>query len=238
MNINKAFSFISKQYDPQIQLCRESPKVHPNYFWVKIDNQLAFWACLVHGERELRNKILKGLEKYPNERHGRIEAIIDGFADSPFLKGEYYDIDKSFGEKVVRTEKCTGEEIKSWRDYADLLCYSILTRFNKGGILNRINREIEWLQLRAMWDNDGFNDVIAKESSWYATYKLALYEITRKTIGKDPDKITDRIKELLGLLQSEDGGMFTDYIWNKGGTWVGEHDQNTETTAFCLLSQI
>jgi hypothetical protein len=65
-------------------------------------------------------------------------------------------------------EYATQTVLQDWQDYADLLLLAALAEADaakgrphlKAGLL--------------LWDGKGFNDRVAKKSSHYATYKLAL----------------------------------------------------------------
>ena len=86
-----------------------------------------------------------------------------------------------------------------------------------------------------MWDGNGFNDKVFKLTEYYATYKLGLFYLTSRTLGKNFGFEKDLI-ERFSRCQLVNGGFITDYYGN--GSFPSGSTTNTETTSIMLLADI
>jgi hypothetical protein len=235
-DISKAVGFLESQYDPEVGLLREAPRVQPNWFWLWIDNRLAMHVLIMYQrDHPLAVKILEGLDKYASaDSHGRMEVVLgDSNVVFPWVWPSKYTIDSIDGKKVLN-EVCNGSPIGGWTNYADLLFLAATYYAVKGGWLNKQRAKYYLSKGQKMWGGQGFSDCIAKESGRYATYKLALYLIAAKRLGITSD-INDKCRDLIGQQQAPSGGVWTDYI--EPG-YIGVADVNTETTTLCILASL
>lgn len=228
----KAIQYFHSVFDDEIGLMLEAPQVKPDWFWVYIDNWLVYHtirksAFLTEGE--FLKKLRAGLDRHKFKvDHNRVEVLWGKIVSEMWLK-PLKTVIKEYEGRKVWTEYCYSYPIEEWTQYADLCFLASINYVNMG----------KWFQAywyfwrgRWMWDGTGFNDIITKEVGYYATYKLALYLIASKKV-RDFIGVHSQAKEIIGKMQAESGGIYTDYT-KDFTTPHPEVDTNTETTAFCL----
>lgn len=229
-----AVEYFRAVFNNEIGLMLEAPHVKPNWFWLWIDNWLAYHAIQKHGaitDEEFLKKLKAGLDKHKFKvDHYRVEVLWGKIVSDMWLKPLKITL-KEYGERKVRTEYCYGEPIEGWNQYADL-CF--LASINYANMGNWLMSHWYFWKGRWMWDGKGFNDKITKEVGYYATYKLALYLLASKRV-RTIFKIDSEAKEIIGKMQGTSGGIYTDYT-KEFKIPHPEVDTNTETTAFCLLA--
>jgi hypothetical protein len=105
-----------------------------------------------------------------------------------------------------------------------------LVEWRKG---NNSGADLYYEEVKAMWDGNGFNDTVVNKTGYYATYKLGLFYLTSRTLGKNFDFDKDLI-ERISRCQLVNGGFITDYYGN--GSFPSGSTTNTETTSIMLLA--
>jgi len=228
--LREAEGFFESMYDPSLQLYAEAPGVAPNTYWLVSDNLLA-WKAL--GKAEVKDRLIELADKHnlPQNAEGlpisyKHETIIGETIPLPFRKPNYYLLEVVDG-KEVKIEIANGTVMADWEEYADLLLYASLSRYNEG---NSTGARYYFQKASGMWDGKGLADKEFRQSGRYTTFKLALLLYVSKRLGEPfeaelEEQIWERQHPVLG-------GFVTHYHPN--GTNLG--DVNTETTSLVIIS--
>jgi hypothetical protein len=162
----------------------------------------------------------------------RAEILLGYNAEFLINQTELVTLNSSYYGSVLNTEEATNNILPDFEKYADLLCYSSLVEWRKG---NNSTADHYYEEVKAMWDGNGFNDTVVKLKGYYATYKLGLFYLTSRMLGKNFNFDKDLI-ERISRCQLVNGGFITDYCGN--GSFPSGSTTNTETTSIMLLADV
>jgi hypothetical protein len=234
----EAYNYLVNSYNSTLGLCYEYPG--SNTYWLTHDNVLAFYA-LQNWNRTIADNIsetVKRLARDYNLTTSRIGIPLDtraeillGYIVNGFNETETITLNASYHGSILKTERAKNTPVNI-TGYADLLCYASLVEWRKG---NNSTADQYYEEVKAMWDGNGFNDTVTKIKGYYATYKLGLFYLVSRTLGKRFDFEKDII-ERFSLCQLINGGFITDYYSN--GSFPSGAKTNTETTSIMLLADI
>jgi len=231
-----AYNYLLNSYNSTLGLCFEHPG--SNVYWVSHDNVLASYA-LQNWNRTIADNItetVKRLAKDYNLTTSPIGIPLDtraeillGYIVNGFNETENITLNASYYGSILKTERAKNIPVNI-TGYADLLCYASLLEWRKG---NNSTADHYYEEVKAMWDGNGFNDAVVKVKGYYATYKLGLFHLTSRTLGKNFNFDKDLI-ERISRCQLVNGGFITDYYGN--GSFPSGSTTNTETTSIMLLA--
>jgi hypothetical protein len=222
--VAKGRAFLVSLLDPAVDLLPEYSGA--NIYWLFHDNYLAA-KVLQQSNPEVATRIQRAIRRLGVARSGKIEIVFDESPRPlPFRHYKLITI-KQVGKKILKTEVVGREPFQGWQEFADLLLFaSIALAKSEPG---KGRRSFEAAQ--KLWDGIGFRDQVARSSSQYATYKLALYLLAAAKLKvRSPIRET-AVKQLLAL-QANDGGWITDY--DSKGRPRGL--ANVETTSLAILA--
>lgn len=236
----EAYNYLVNSYNSTLGLCYEYPG--SKVYWVTNDNVLASYA-LQNWNRTIADNITETVKRIANEydlltsRTGiplncRAEILLGYNMNYFFNVTENTTLNSIYFGSILKTEKATNEILTNFEKYADLLCYASLIEWRKQ---NYSGANHYYEEVKAMWNGKGFNDTVVKLKGYYATYKLGLFYLTSRTLGKDFDFEKDLI-ERFSLCQLVNGGFVTDYYGN--GSFPSGSKTNTETTSIILLADV
>jgi hypothetical protein len=243
-DIEKAVSYLCSGYNPELRLVYESPDLPSRYYLVS-DNLWVMFALQLR-RPEIASQIESKLKSecathgLPCNSEGlpisyAHEAVIGESISIPFRTSHDpdYTVEVVSQGIIMRSAYDGNNTIGDWQQYADLLCYAALSRYNEGNITAaRGFFEIA----EGMWHEKGIADKPFSEPSSptyheYQTYKLGLLLYTSNVLGRHLD-FAGELLNRLWLQQDEDGGFITGY--NINGDSVGY--TNSETTSIVLIS--
>jgi hypothetical protein len=236
----EAYNYLLSSYNSTFGLCFEYPG--SNVYWVSNDNVLASYA-LQNWNRTIADNITETIERLVKDYNlpasptgipinTRAEILLGYYAEFLINQTELLTLNSSYYGSVLKTEVATNNILLDFENYSDLLCYASLTEWRKGNDSGAVHY---YEEVKAMWDGNGFNDKVFKLTGYYATYKLGLFYLTSRTLGKDFGFEKDLI-ERFSLCQLVNGGFITDYYGN--GSFPSGSTTNTETTSIILLADI
>jgi len=236
----EAYNYLLSSYNSTLGLCFEYPG--SNVYWVSNDNVLASYA-LQNWNRTIADNITETIERLVKDYNlpasptgipinTRAEILLGYYAEFLINQTELLTLNSSYYGSVLKTEVATNNILLDFENYSDLLCYASLTEWRKGNDSGAVHY---YEEVKAMWDGNGFNDKVFKLTGYYATYKLGLFYLTSRTLGKDFGFEKDLI-ERFSLCQLVNGGFITDYYGN--GSFPSGSTTNTETTSIILLADI
>lgn len=208
-----------KQYVPSLGLYRDSPVAKPFTVWIMNDNLLTLLLQL--------DVNLTGYEQYLSVGLP-IEILLYKISIPPPFNGSTNITVEIKDGYTIKTEIPSGELMKDWNEYADLLTYGIMLYHYSG------DQELatEYFQeLSNMWDGRGFVDRPFADDSEYQTYKNALFIIVAKTLGYKGSLVCE-VNNAIWRCYKKGGGFYTGYL-DDGST---PSDTNTETTCLVLLA--
>jgi hypothetical protein len=234
----EAYNYLVNSYNSTLGLCYEYPG--SNTYWVSHDNVLASYA-LQNWNREIADNISETVKRIARDYNlttspsgipldTRAEILL-GYIVNSFNETEGITLNASYHGFILKTERAKNTPVNI-TGYADLLCYASLVEWRKQ---NYSGADYYYEKVKAMWDGKGFNDTVVKLKGYYATYKLGLFYLTSRTLGKDFDFEKDLI-ERFSLCQLVNGGFVTDYYGN--GSFPSGSTTNTETTSIILLADV
>lgn len=232
--IAAAIAYLHSEFNPDLQLIRESPITAPDVHWLATDNWLAAHALAAAGEDEFAEKISESIAGYGMDLNGLIEALDGEEIGWPPLTENQFEMD---APGVWIEERSTGLSMEDWDEYVDLRMYCAIRYVN--GQKDLCDAEELYLATVAEFHEDGlgFRDkaVLGQgsadaDSDLYATYKLALTLYVGALLGEPTDQA---ILQALLTKQAESGGFTTLYPAD-GSPSVS--DTNTETTSYALLA--
>jgi len=248
--VEKVINFlIHIQFNQSLGLCRESPNLAPNVYWLVSDNLWAWKALKVANETYYFvagdvGRVADGIEaelkedatlyNLPRDLNGfpisfMHEAVIGDVIPTPNRASTILTLHSD--DYIVQTEVCNGTIMPNWQEYTDRLLYMALSCFWQG---NNTAANPYFNNATDTWDGIGINDTATKAEGLYATYKLALLLYTSKVLGERLPFENELVKRLCSLQQESDGGIVTNYYAN--GTLVG--DANTETTSIVIMALV
>jgi len=238
--LKKAIEYLIRQFNPQIQLCAEAPRVAANTYWLVSDNLWTYKALENYApevSNAIKSKLIELASAYnlPTDHQGlpisfKHEAVLGDTVPTPFNVTVSYTLYSD--DYTLKTDIANGTAVmEDWQEYADLLLYAALSRHWEG-------KEEEALELfnmaKNMWDGVGLNDSYAREKGYYATYKLALLLYTSKVLGQKLPFEEELMATIFKMQDQETGGIITDYYPN--GQPVEYADANTETTSIMIIA--
>ena len=235
----EAYNYLLSSYNSTVGLCFEHPG--SNVYWVSNDNVLASYA-LQNWNRTIADNITETIERLVKDYNlpasptgipinTRAEILLGYYAES-INQTELLTLNSSYYGSVLKTEVATNNILLDFENYSDLLCYASLSEWRKGNDSGAVHY---YEEVKAMWDGNGFNDKVFKLTGYYATYKLGLFYLTSRTLGKNFGFEKD-LFERFSRCQLVNGGFITDYYGN--GSFPSGSTTNTETTSIMLLADI
>ena len=120
-----------------------------------------------------------------------------------------------------------------FKDYADLLLFGVLDRYNR----NDSSWMSLWENAMKMFNGTGFIDKAFNATGKFDTYKLALFIITATIINETQaiSEIYNTRKQIFGQLQNKtNGGVVTHYLQNF--TPNPDATENIETTCLTIYA--
>jgi hypothetical protein len=138
----------------------------------------------------------------------------------------------SAGTYIVRND-VKHVQIPDWQDYADLLLFGVLDRYNR----NDSSWMSLWENATKMFNGTGFIDKAFNATGKFDTYKLALFIITATTINQTQDIIFPQNYtkiEIFGKLQKPNGGVVTHYLQDFSPD--PNATENIETTCLAIYA--
>lgn len=235
-----AYNYLLSSYNSTLGLCFEHPG--SSIYWVSHDNVLASHA-LQDWNRTIADNITQTIQRLvkdydlPASPTGipidtRAEIILGYVAEFLINQTDLVPLNSSYYGSVLETEKANNNILPDFENYADLLCYASLTEWRKGNSSGAVHY---WEEANATWDGNGFNDTVFQQKGYYATYKLGLFYLISRTLGKNIVFEKDLI-DRFSRCQLVNGGFITDYYGN--GSFPSGATTNTETTSIMLLADI
>jgi len=235
-----AYNYLVNSYNSTLGLCFEHPG--SNIYWVSHDNVLASYA-LQNWNGTIADNITETIQRLVKDYNlpasptgipidTRAEILLGHYAEFLINQTDLVPLNSSYYGSVLETEKANNNILPDFENYTDLLCYASLTEWRKGNDTGAVHY---WEEANATWDGNGFNDKVFKLTGYYATYKLGLFYLTSRTLGKNfgfEKDIIDRFSRC----QLANGGFITDYYGN--GSFPSGSTTNTETTSIMLLADI
>ena len=248
--VEKAINFlIHIQFNQSLGLCRESPNLAPNVYWLASDNLWAWKALKVANETyyfgagevgrvadEIGTKLREEGQLYnlPRDLNNTgfpksfmHEAVIGDVIPTPNCNATILTLHSD--NYIVKTEICNGTTMPDWYEYADRLLYKALSCHWEG---NDTAANLYFKNATETWDGVGISDKATKVDGLYATYKLALLLYTSRVLGRKLPFECELVKRIWSLQRESDGGIITNYYAN--GTQKG--DANTETTSIVIIA--
>ena len=246
--VEKAINFLVHiQFNQSLGLCRESPNLAPNVYWLVSDNLWAWKALKMANESGLSNaaeagaaaekikaKLIELAVQYglPRDADGlpqsyAHEAVIGDAALPPYkapTKCTLY-----VNDYVLNTIMYNGAAMPDWAQYADLLLYAALSYHWQGNDTEALGY---YRNVVIMWNeaDRGLQDKTVNGT--YDTYKLALLLYTSRVLGKSLVFESELVDRIYAQQRESDGGMVTNY--NADGAFYG--DANTETTSIAIIA--
>jgi hypothetical protein len=225
-------------YNSTLGLCFEHPG--SDVYWISHDNVLASYA-LQNWNRTIADNITETVKRLAKDYNlttspigipldTRAEILLGYNAEFLINQTELVTLNSSYYGSVLNTEEANNNILPDFENYADLLCYSALIEWRKG---NNSGADHYYEEVKAMWDGNGFNDTVAKLRGYYATYKLGLFYLASRTLGKIFSFEKDLI-ERISRCQLISGGFITDYYGD--GSFPSGSTTNTETASVMLLA--
>jgi hypothetical protein len=242
----RAYSYLENSYNSTLGLCYEHPGAK-NVYWLSHDNVLA--SCVLQNHnREIANNIsltlgklsvLYGLAKHPSGmlEDGRIDILMGQSNSVPPKMVSTFVLAEDYYGSQLKTEVSLDESFDDFENYTDLLVYASLVEWRKG---NYSRSNDYFLEANRTWDGIGFRDKAFDESvrtrgqGSYETYKLGLFYLLAKTIGKEVS-FEQELVQRVWKCQDENGGFRTHYYENG---FPEDSYTNTETTSIILLANI
>jgi hypothetical protein len=138
---------------------------------------------------------------------------------------------KQWGIDTCNSAVITGSPLPQWNQsganagYADLIALETLSYRNQN-----LSTDTLWSLLAAKWDGVGIADAATQPDGSYSTYKLALFKIVARALGKT---IPNGVDSTLIQAQGTNGGIRTNY--SPGPTFTDEAG-SAESTALTVLA--
>ncbi len=230
-DLNGAVNYLAKNYNPRYGLISEVDG--GNIFWVYGDNYLAY---LVLKYFDSNNRTLLDIAENISST---LSYYLQTYNFEPLNKFNvlggstpYFNISLTFYlTDNVRVDLNNGTGVLDPRSYGDV-AFLMALHYYRIGDYKKAN---DYFDIGArMFDGFGINDLPYREGDSkgiYQTYKLGLYVIACKVLGKNvPDAVVKRIRSL----QAPNGGFLTGYYAN--GTIPSGVVTNTETTAIIVYA--
>jgi len=135
---------------------------------------------------------------------------------------------------------CSTNGYSNWNDtgqghgYADLIALEILNYRNRG-----MHTDSVWTNLNGKWDGKGMNDLSTAtyRDKHYETYKLALFKICARVLGKTlPSGVDGKIAAAQASVGLGVGGIRTTY--DRNGNFTLDQIGNCETTSLVVLAYL
>jgi hypothetical protein len=260
----KALAYLRSQFDPDVQLCHESPEKleFQRTYWTMNDNCLAGQALQRLGDNAIAQAIRQKLKsiKLPfghdaSSNNGWADAFIDeqSIGHSPFRGTRCYRIlsDGSLSKPLdcqggllgLMHEEADGGLMLDEENYFLLTASKTLSRHKDHDFINR-DRIIRRIEQFWDMDNTGFRKKIdTPPASLKQTMNFAVYILLGEKCGWpvsfSPD-IQARAEVMLNRLQLRNGGFATQYfIHNDEILWPRTDTfGNVETTSLCVMANI
>lgn len=244
LSLERARSFLESQFVPEAGLLRAAVYAEPDRrrIYIASDNLLASRAFNALKSEMGRIIAEKLAAEHGNGFNGRHEVLFGADIPDEFYVHTNVKVGEIKSEKfeavfeIMFEKPDTSRRLDDWDEYADLIVYRALDKAFRGEDASSLFRK-----LLRRWDGFGFRDKAFEAEKRYETYKvaLALYLCqilkTRNEGCPADESVVGSWRNLLGLMQREDGGVVTHYVVENGKLKpVG--DANVETTAIAFLA--
>lgn len=227
--LSRLENFLVAQFDTTVGLVRESPDETVNRtYWLLSDNLIAAHV-LKNNYRGIADRINATLNSYGIFTDGLHEALFGGVIQLPL----YTPIVKSVENEsyVVKVEKRSGETGKlqnDWTQYADLLLYAALSKYNQRHFAEAI---YYFSRASGFWNEAGLRDKPTVLDGFYTTHKLALLMYTADLLNQTLP-FRDILEQRIWMFQRDDGGIRSHYL----GNLTSHREANSETAGLVLLA--
>ena len=250
-SLHRAVAYLrATAYNPDVELCREAPRVAPSVYWVASDNLLASKALEPYDSKlssRMRSRLVEIAKTYslPVSVDGvplslRYDVVMRDDETLEIPPRDITHITLQNGSYLLRYDVANGtNRFEDWGEYADLLLLVALSNHNRGDHANAVGN---FTLAANMWDGMGLRDKAYRlaygegqargSPNAYATYKLGLLLYVAGKLGITLPYEQDVIGRVWSMQNQTSGGVFT-HIMADGGS--GDSDTNTETTAFVIL---
>lgn len=230
-NVDKAIDYLVNNYNPTFGLI---PEVEGgNIYWVYSDNYLAYLVLKYYNPNNvtltaIADNISRTLSYYSNIYNFKPfnKFNILGGSTPTFNLSLAFDLTDN-----VKVDLNNGTIELPASDYGDIAFLKALYYWKIG----EYKSANDYFEVGArMFDGVGINDLPFKEGEAkgiYQTYKLGLYVLAGKVLGK---YVPDVVVKKIASLQAPNGGFFTGYYAN--GTIPKDVVTNTETTALIVYA--
>jgi hypothetical protein len=142
--------------------------------------------------------------------------------------------DLGWGPDSCHPTPCGGSKFQHWNDpgqgsgLADLIALEIFNYRNR-----KMDTSGLWANLAGKWDGKGMRDAITGGDSSFATYKLALFKLAARVLGKP---LPPGVDETLAAAQGPNGGIRSSY--GLDGSFSIDQAGTTETTAYVVIAYL
>ncbi|ACP39053.1 hypothetical protein [Saccharolobus islandicus] len=247
-NLEKALNFY-ESLNTSLGLLSEYPRSHT--IWLADDQSLDYNALMLiynitHNvtAKTLAEQILLAIKPYGG-LYKYYNSVFEIFGIYPNTTTPQSGVNIIIGNIDNYTFKVTlfNHTISNYYDYADLLAYRVLLWLHLG---NYSGAEENFINLVKMWNGIGFNDS-AYYNDTYQSYKLALFLIVWRALELNPHtcllaikyvNIAREVSDIMSLLQSSQGGVWTGYKYVNGKIEYGYNISlmNGETTSLFVIA--
>lgn len=217
------------QFDPTVGLVRESPDETINRtYWLLSDNLIAAHV-LKEDHPDIADQINATLHRYGIFTDGLHEALFGGVIQLPLftpivkiVKNESYQVE------VEKRSTETGKLQNDWAQYADLLLYAALSKYNE----RRYTEAVYYFSRASdFWNEAGLRDKPTELDGFYTTHKLALLMYAADLLNQTLP-FREMLEERIWMFQREDGGIRSHYL----GNLTSHREANSETAGLVLLA--
>jgi hypothetical protein len=227
--LSRLENFLMAQFDPTVGLVRESPDETVNRtYWLLSDNLIAAHV-LKENHPDVADRINATLNKYGIFTDGLHEALFGGVIQLPLYTPIVKIVEnESYVVKVEKRSNQTGKLQNDWTQYADLLLYAALSKYNQRHVTEAI---YYFSRARDFWNEAGLRDKPTELDGFYTTHKLALLMYTADLLNQTPP-FRDILEQRIWMFQREDGGIRSHY----SGNLTSHREANSETAGLVLLA--
>jgi hypothetical protein len=239
IDLTRAYKYLENNFNPILNLVRESPddgSTQDKTYWLANDNLLASHA-LEKENPDLSGKIIASIEKNGYKHDHYIEILFGNRTTEPvYAVDSQPKVIAQTDNYIIQTENITNIRMNDYYQYLDKLCYEALWDAYSN---DRKKATALLAEAVSMWDGNGFADIVFQKdpNKNYATYKLAVFCYTAKTLGQlDTLPFKDKLLSTLNNLQDINGGFHTSYIIDSKGKLTISGSTNAETTSLVLIA--
>ena len=227
--LSRLENFLAAQLDPSVGLVRESPDETVNRtYWLLSDNLIAA-RVLRDNHPEVAGRINATLHRYGIFTDGLHEALFGGVIQLPLYTPIVKIVtNESYLVKVEMRSNETGKLQNDWTQYADLLLYAALSKYNQRHFAEAI---YYFSRASDFWNEAGLRDKPTALDGFYTTHKLALLMYAADLLNQTLP-FRDILEQRIWMFQREDGGIRSHYL----GNLTSHREANSETASLVLLA--